>query len=153
MDTRSKTTWGLVLWIGGKFGLLMALLLSLTGIGACLGIPLALVCVPCIICGVVLYFQGRSETAREVIAAGVRQGIVEAQSHTSAPQAPPYQGAMIASRAQTADAKVPAEPTDVVPLQLTDSIVPGSAAPSPDGDHRDKPDAPDPSSPTAEPLP
>jgi hypothetical protein len=157
MDTKSKTSWGLVLWIGGKVGLLIALLLSLTGIGACLGIPLALVCVPCIICGVILYFQARSEMAKEIIAAGVRQGIVEAQGR-ALPGAPqpnqqPYQAAAIAVRAEQPDGNPLTMPEAAARPQLASSTSSGTAASQSDGNQTENPDGPDASPSTTAPLP
>jgi len=145
VDTESKIGWGLGLWIGGKVGLLLGLLLSLTGIGACLGIPLVLACVPCIILGVVLYFQGRSQKAQEVIAAGVRQGIIEAQAHNVEPQPRQDQLAALASRTQPAAGELPVAPAEVVPLHLPEPTTLDSRAPAPNSDPA-RPEPPDPSS-------
>lgn len=148
MDAKSKISWGLGLWIGGKLGLLIALLLSMTGIGACLGIPMALVCLPCIICGVVLFFQGRSETAKQVIAAGVRQGMIEAQAQSSAVrqgliEAPPQPSAghaleaprgMIAPPTATSGISTSNEPMEVSPSQTPGPSKVEEATPSPDAE-------------------
>jgi hypothetical protein len=75
MTTDNRMTWGLVLNIGGFIGFLFAMGISATGIGACLGIPLAIICLPLAIWGAVWIYQARTQKAQQIIAAGVAAGI------------------------------------------------------------------------------
>ena len=77
MTSDQKFTWGLILGIGGALGLLLGLGLSATGIGACIGLPLAFVSLPFAIWGSCWIYQARSQTADQVIAAGMASGVRE----------------------------------------------------------------------------
>ena len=78
MTSSSKLTWGIILTISGWLLVFLGLLLSFTGIGACIGIPMILVGMPLWIWGAVWAWQGKVKRAEEAIAAGVRQGIQQA---------------------------------------------------------------------------
>ena len=80
MTSDQKFTSGLILGIGGALGLLLGSGLSATGIGACLGLPLAFVSLPFMIWGSVWIYQGRSQKAQQVIAAGIAAGVREANT-------------------------------------------------------------------------
>lgn len=77
MTSDQKFTWGLILGIGGALGLLLGFGLSTTGIGACIGLPLAIVSLPFTIWGSVWIYQARSHKAEQVIAAGMAPGVRE----------------------------------------------------------------------------
>lgn len=87
MTSSSKLTWGIILGITGYLLFLIGIGISFTLIGACLGIPMALVGLPLAIWGSVWMWQGKVKRAEEAIAAGVRQGIQQAQT-SSAVQPP-----------------------------------------------------------------
>ena len=93
MTSSSKVTWGIMLLISGWLLVLLGILLSCTGIGACLGIPMIVLGMPLWIVGAIMMWQGKVKRAEEAIAAGVRQGIQQAQATgkppTSTPPPPP----------------------------------------------------------------
>ena len=70
-----KYTWGIVLNTIGGLLFVGGVALSFTLIGACIGIPMAIVGLPIAIWGVVWAFQGHSQKQQEAIAAGIREGI------------------------------------------------------------------------------
>ena len=80
MTGSEKFTWGLVLSVGGSLAFVGGIALSITLIGACLGIPMAVIGFPLMIWGTVWAYQGRLEKAQEVITAGIREGITAAQA-------------------------------------------------------------------------
>ena len=78
MTSSQKLIWGIGLGIGGYILFLVGVLLSFSLIGACIGIPMALVGLPLGIWGSVWMYQGKVQQAKEIIAAGVQQGIQQA---------------------------------------------------------------------------
>jgi len=86
MTSSSKLTFGIILGIAGYLLFLCGLLLSFSLIGACIGIPMALIGLPLGIWGSVWMWQGKVQRAEEAIATGVRQGIQQA---TTPPMPPP----------------------------------------------------------------
>jgi len=76
-----------MLLISGWLLVFLGIILSFTGIGACLGIPMIVVGMPLWIIGAILMWQGKVKRAEEAIAAGVRQGIQQAQATISGQQA------------------------------------------------------------------
>lgn len=75
MNSNQKFTYGLIIEISGAFLFAIGVGISFTLIGACLGIPMALVGVPLMIWGTVWLFQARAEKTKEVIAIGIQQGL------------------------------------------------------------------------------
>jgi hypothetical protein len=89
MTSSSKLTFGFILLIGGWILFFLGLILSFTGIGACLGIPMILLGTPLWIWGAVWVWQGKVKRAEEAIATGVRQGIQQAAAtQAAAPKVP-----------------------------------------------------------------
>ena len=86
MTTSKKLTWGLILVFGAVFCGLIGVLLISTVIGACLGIPMIILAVPSFIWGMVWLFQAQFQRTKEVITAGVRDGI---QGAAAAKPTPP----------------------------------------------------------------
>lgn len=80
MTGSEKYTWGMVLSIGGSCAFFGGLLLSATLIGACLGVPMALIGLPLIVWGTVWAYQGYFQRQQEVISAGIREGIASVQT-------------------------------------------------------------------------
>ena len=80
-----------MLLISGWLLVLLGILLSCTGIGACLGIPMIVLGMPLWIVGAIMMWQGKAKRAEEAIAAGVQQGIQQARATkpTSTPPPPP----------------------------------------------------------------
>lgn len=78
MTSTNKFTWGVLLNISGGVLFLGGIALSFTLIGACLGIPMALVGFPMLIWGTVWLFQAQSQRSQEAIAADVQQGLQHA---------------------------------------------------------------------------
>jgi hypothetical protein len=66
------------------------ILLTSTGCGAVLGLPMILMALPATIWGTVWCFQGQSQRAQEAIAAGVRQGIQQGTPVAGLPVAPEH---------------------------------------------------------------
>jgi len=92
MSSSSKLMWGLVLGVGGTLIFGLGAILTATGIGACLGIPLILVAIPLCIWGGIWIWQGKVKRAEEAIAAGVQRGIEQAaKSQKSQPPLLPPQ--------------------------------------------------------------
>jgi len=89
MKSSTKLTWGIMLLISGWLLFFLGLILSATGIGACLGIPMIVLALPFIIWGAVWTWQGKVKRAEEAIATGVRQGIQQAQATTRPPTSTP----------------------------------------------------------------
>jgi uncharacterized membrane protein len=91
MTSSSKVTWGIMLLISGWLLFFLGILLSFTGIGACLGIPMIVLGMPLWIVGAIMMWQGKAKRAEEAIAAGVQQGIQQARATkpTSTPPPPP----------------------------------------------------------------
>lgn len=75
MSGSQKHTWGVILNIVGGLLFVGGVALSFSIVGACLGVPMALVGLPLTIWGVVWTFQGKSQKQQEAIAAGVREGL------------------------------------------------------------------------------
>jgi len=101
MSSSSKFTFGIALLITGWLIFLSGIVLSFTGIGACIGIPMILLGTPLWIWGSVWLWQGKVRRAEEAISTGVREGIQQAaamqaavskeQSSNSAPAVLPPQ--------------------------------------------------------------
>jgi hypothetical protein len=75
MNSNQKFTYGLIIEIGGAFLCAVGLAISFTLIGACLGIPMALVGLPLMIWGAVWLFQAKAEKTKEIISVGIQQGL------------------------------------------------------------------------------
>jgi predicted membrane metal-binding protein len=88
MTSSSKLTWGIIFLITGWVLFLVGILISFTVVGACLGIPMALVGLPLWIWGAVWAWQGKVKRAEEAIATGVRQGIQQAAVTQAAARTP-----------------------------------------------------------------
>lgn len=87
MTTSQRFTWGLVLGIGGGLLFTGGAALTASLIGACVGVPMALLGLPAMIVGVVWTRRAQFEKAQETIAAGVREGIrASAQQDLRPPQ-------------------------------------------------------------------
>jgi hypothetical protein len=80
MTGSEKYTWGMVLSIGGSCAFFGGILLSATLIGACLGVPMALIGLPLMVWGIVWAYQGHFQRQQEVISAGIREGIASVQA-------------------------------------------------------------------------
>lgn len=75
MTASDKFTWGIILNVVGWLLFLGGLALSLSLVGACIGIPMAIVGLPMGIWGTVWTYQGHHGKQREAIAAGIRDGL------------------------------------------------------------------------------
>jgi hypothetical protein len=75
MNSNQKFTYGLIIEICGAFLCAVGLAISFTLIGACLGVPMALVGLPLMIWGAVWLFQARAEKTKEIISVGIQQGL------------------------------------------------------------------------------
>jgi hypothetical protein len=75
MTASGKFTWGLILNISGSLLVVGGIALSFTLIGACIGVPMAVVGLPLAIWGMVWIYQGRDQKQREAIAGGIREGL------------------------------------------------------------------------------
>ncbi len=82
MTGSEKLTWGIVLNSIGGLLLVGGIVLSFTFIGACLGVPMALVGLPVAIWGTVWMVQGKAEKQAETIADGIRAGLESAATVT-----------------------------------------------------------------------
>ncbi|HEX5758095.1 MAG TPA: hypothetical protein VF121_02775 [Thermoanaerobaculia bacterium] len=85
MTGSEKFTWGVVLSVAGSLGFVGGIVLSMTLIGACLGIPMALISLPFMIWGTVWAYQGHFQKAQEVLSAGIREGLSAAQTASLQP--------------------------------------------------------------------
>jgi hypothetical protein len=79
MTGSEKYTWGVILGVGGWLSLFGGIALSMTVIGACLGIPLAVIGLPVMVWGGIWAYQGRFQKQQEVISAGIREGLSSVQ--------------------------------------------------------------------------
>lgn len=92
MSGSQKFTWGLVLGFTAMFLLLGGLVLSATGIGACVGVPMALVGLPLGIWGGVWAYQGRAQILSEAVAKAVAKGTYSGYYAASQQQLPAQPG-------------------------------------------------------------
>jgi len=79
MKATNKFTWGIILNIVGSLLFVGGIALTLTLIGACVGIPMGLLGLPMMIWGLVWILQGRSQKQQEAIAAGIKEGLKAGQ--------------------------------------------------------------------------
>ncbi len=79
MTASEKYTWGLILSVTGWLLFMGGIALSFSLIGACLGIPMAVVGLPMGIWGSVWAYQGYYGKQQEVISAGIREGLAARQ--------------------------------------------------------------------------
>jgi len=88
MTGAQKFTWGIILEFVGFFSVLGGILLSVTMIGACLGIPMIFIGIPLMIWGIIWIFMGRSQRMQEAVAAGIQEGMkaVQGKDTTNDPQ-------------------------------------------------------------------
>ena len=75
MTGTKKFTWGIILTIVGSLLAAGGLALTVTVIGACVGIPMGLLGLPMMIWGLVWILQGRSQKQQEAITAGIKEGL------------------------------------------------------------------------------
>lgn len=74
MTASNKFTWGVILNVVGWLLFFGGITISFSLIGACIGIPMALVGLPMGIWGTVWAYQGYHGKQQEAIAAGIREG-------------------------------------------------------------------------------
>lgn len=110
MTGSEKYTWGVVMSIGGSLGLFGGIALTATLLGACLGIPMALVGLPVMVLGIVWTYQGHFQKQQEVITAGIRDGIAYMHGVNTNPSPP----VPVATSMQALPA--PAAPAPMAPL-------------------------------------
>lgn len=79
MTSTNKFTWGIILTIFGSLLASGGLVLTLTVIGACVGIPMGLLGLPMVIWGLVWILQGRTQKQQEAITAGIKEGLKAGQ--------------------------------------------------------------------------
>jgi len=84
MTGAQKFTWGIILEFVGFFSILGGILLSVTVIGACFGIPMIVIGIPLMIWGIIWIFVGRSQRMQETVAAGIQEGLKAAQGRDTA---------------------------------------------------------------------
>jgi len=108
MKGSEKYMWGIVLMIFGSLALTFGIILSVTLVGACLGVPMALVGLPLMVWGMIWAYQGHFQKQQEVISAGIREGIASLHAINVNPTPPPFPRAVI-----------PAELAPAVPIPLS----------------------------------
>lgn len=80
MTGGEKYGWGVGLTVTGSVLFIGGIALSMTLIGACLGVPMAIVGFPLLVWGFVWAYQGHAQRQQEVISAGIRDGLRQAQA-------------------------------------------------------------------------
>lgn len=88
MTGSEKYTWGVILSVSGGVAISGGILLSATLVGACLGVPMAIVGLPLMIWGAIWAYQGRFQKQQEVISAGIRDGIASVHAANMNPVYP-----------------------------------------------------------------
>ncbi|HEY4592773.1 MAG TPA: hypothetical protein VIJ61_10235 [Thermoanaerobaculia bacterium] len=110
MTGSEKYTWGVILTIGGSAVLMVGILLSASLIGACLGVPLAIISLPVMVWGIIWAYQGHFQKQQEVISAGIREGISLMQAANANMLPPPV------APAAAATSGAPAGMTPMLPI-------------------------------------
>jgi hypothetical protein len=141
MTGSEKYMYGVILNIVGGLSLAGGIGLSVTVIGACLGLPMALLGLPLVIWGGVWAFQGYHEKQRETIAAGVQAGIQAAHASVSQP---------VILREQPVAARIPTPPP--LPPASPPRLLPSSPSDEPETKALSAPDNESPEAPISEPA-